>query len=310
MQVFISYDSSDTKLAHRIAGDLQRAGARVWIAPSSIHAGESWIDAINRGLEGSSAVVVLLTPRAIDSMWVRQEVNAAIAREREGRTRLIPLDVEPCDLPPLWSGYQWISFRAGYAPGLKQLKEGLLGRKRRKSQQKVAEPVELSGSGTGVSQRDRVEVDSYTRLYDALFPRLSGSLRNYILNAVIVDQVFQLGSVTKFSAEFIERLFERDHDGDRMVALLLLQTNPSKGCFDVALKAVKSPRSPFEQFQGLRAIELMMHLLSNSESSRMVRVFDAARRKYLIPANRSRWEVYQNIMCKLQQNRTPGADRI
>ncbi len=124
-QVFISYDSADTRFAHRLAKDLLRIGVEVWIAPDCIHPGEGWVDAINRGLKESSHMVTVLTPSAIESEWVTKETNVAIALERRGQLRVIPLDVEPCDPPPLWTSYQMIPFRDDYKKGLNQLATNL-----------------------------------------------------------------------------------------------------------------------------------------------------------------------------------------
>ena len=120
--VFISHDSEeDGQFAHRLASDLKRLGVPVWIAPESIRPGEGWVDAINRGLEESSHVLVVLTPAAVESRWVKMETNVAIAQERQGRMEVIPLDVKPCAVPPLWSSYQTVSFRRDYDAGLGQL---------------------------------------------------------------------------------------------------------------------------------------------------------------------------------------------
>nr|NIO69137.1 PQQ-binding-like beta-propeller repeat protein [Anaerolineae bacterium] len=120
-QVFISHATKDAQLAHRLADDLQRLGVRVWIAPESIRPGESWVSAIERGLGESSHVVVVLTPAALESKWVKKETDVAIAQERKGRIQVIPLDVEPCEVPLLLSSYQMVSFRRDYDAGLSQL---------------------------------------------------------------------------------------------------------------------------------------------------------------------------------------------
>jgi NAD-dependent dihydropyrimidine dehydrogenase PreA subunit len=121
MQVFISHDSVDGEFAHHLAADLQRLGVRVWIAPESICPGEGWVDAINRGLKGSSHVVVVLTPAAVESEWVRTETSVAIAQAHRGQMQVIPLEVKPCEVPLLWGNYQMISFRRGYDAGLRDL---------------------------------------------------------------------------------------------------------------------------------------------------------------------------------------------
>jgi len=120
-QVFISHAKEDAQFAHRLADDLRRLGVQVWIAPESIHPGESWVDAIERGLEESSHTVSVLTPKALKSRWVKKETEVAIAQERKGRIQVIPLDVDPCAVPLLLSSYQMVSFRQDYDAGLSQL---------------------------------------------------------------------------------------------------------------------------------------------------------------------------------------------
>ena len=120
-QVFISHDHADAAFAHRLADDLQRLGVPIWIAPESILAGESWVSAIERGLAESDHMVVVLTPAALQSEWVKKETEVAIAQERRRRMRLIPLDVELCDVPLLLSSYQMVSFRRDYDRGLSRL---------------------------------------------------------------------------------------------------------------------------------------------------------------------------------------------
>jgi formylglycine-generating enzyme required for sulfatase activity len=120
-QVFISHANEDADFAHRLAADLKRLGVRVWIAPESIRPGEEWVDAIERGLGESSHILIVLTPAALVSPWVRKETNVAIALERQGNIHVIPLDVEACKVPLLLSSYQMISFRWSYDAGFSQL---------------------------------------------------------------------------------------------------------------------------------------------------------------------------------------------
>jgi formylglycine-generating enzyme required for sulfatase activity len=125
-QVFISHaTAADGAFAQRLAGDLRRLGMKVWIAPESIRSGEEWVDAIERGLGESSHIVIVLTPAALVSPWVRKETNVAIALERQGGIRVIPLHVEPCEVPLLLSSYQMISFRRNYDAGLSRLARDL-----------------------------------------------------------------------------------------------------------------------------------------------------------------------------------------
>jgi formylglycine-generating enzyme required for sulfatase activity len=125
-QVFISHATQDADFAHRLADGLKQLGVRVWIAPESIPPGEGWVKAIERGLRESSHVVIVLTPAALESQWVRKETDVAIAQELKGRIKILPLDVKACEVPLLLSSYQMVSLRRDYDTGFSLL-TGILG---------------------------------------------------------------------------------------------------------------------------------------------------------------------------------------
>jgi formylglycine-generating enzyme required for sulfatase activity len=89
--------------------------------------GEQWPEAIDRGLEESSVVVVALTSDALTSAWVRKETFAAIHLESLGQITFIPLDVAECEPPILWRTYQFAPFRKSYTTGLSDLLARLSG---------------------------------------------------------------------------------------------------------------------------------------------------------------------------------------
>ncbi|HEX6383727.1 MAG TPA: SUMF1/EgtB/PvdO family nonheme iron enzyme [Anaerolineae bacterium] len=124
-QIFISHAQQNAAFAQRLAGDLKAHNYAVWIAPDSIRPGEKWVEAISRGLDESGVFVLVLTPHAVKSQWVRRETDAAIEMEHEGEMNLVPLLVEPSRVPALWRVYQRISFRSDYDAGLKSLLEHL-----------------------------------------------------------------------------------------------------------------------------------------------------------------------------------------
>ena len=120
-QIFLSHATADADFAHQLAGDLRAEGWRVWIAPESIHPGEKWVEAIDRGLETSGVFVVVLTPAAVASRWVNTETDAAVEMQHEGLITFIPLDVAPCQPKRLWRQYQYVPFRGSYMAGLDAL---------------------------------------------------------------------------------------------------------------------------------------------------------------------------------------------
>ena len=161
-QVFISHAHEDDAFAHRLAADLQANGWRVWLAPDSINAGETWVDAINRGLEASSTYVLVQTPAAAASPWVNTETNVAISLEHQRIMRFIPLDVAPSRPPPLWTAYQNVPFRGDYRAGLEHLLARLDGRppRSRSANGHAVEKVTAAGlfADRRLHDRSRIEL--------------------------------------------------------------------------------------------------------------------------------------------------------
>ncbi|MCL4267369.1 MAG: SUMF1/EgtB/PvdO family nonheme iron enzyme [Anaerolineae bacterium] len=141
-QIFISHSSVDADLAHQIAHDLQTNGYDIFITPDSIHPGEKWGPAIDRGLDESGIFVALLTPHAVASAWVNDETYAAIEMANKDEMRLLFLDVQPCQVPRLWSRRQFLSFRGeAYDQNLDGLLNALAGKTARPAARIVVPPT-------------------------------------------------------------------------------------------------------------------------------------------------------------------------
>lgn len=107
-QVFLSHSTRDAEMALRLADDLRAAGVPVWKAPESIMEGEEWIQAIQRGLATSTHFLLLQSPAAVASRWVKFEFDAALALYMKDRMRIIPVDYLPCEAPLFWQRFQLI----------------------------------------------------------------------------------------------------------------------------------------------------------------------------------------------------------
>lgn len=90
MKVFISYSHKDEELARRVAAALDEAGMTTWYDQREIMPGDNWAEKIAQGLRESEAMVVLLTPHALDTLSVRREIEFALG-EKAYRNRLIPV---------------------------------------------------------------------------------------------------------------------------------------------------------------------------------------------------------------------------
>jgi hypothetical protein len=87
------------------------AGVFVW-SDRQIPVGTSLASAIQRGIESSDAVVVLLSNASSQSEWVRREISAAIANDSpHQRKRLLPVlvgDVDKANVPFSLRGRKWL----------------------------------------------------------------------------------------------------------------------------------------------------------------------------------------------------------
>lgn len=87
--VFLSYGAGDRPAARELAEGLRDRSFDVW-TDDRISPGENWAAEIARALDRSDAMVVLFTPRSVESEWVKREVEFALASKRF-ESRLIPV---------------------------------------------------------------------------------------------------------------------------------------------------------------------------------------------------------------------------
>ncbi|NJL39394.1 MAG: toll/interleukin-1 receptor domain-containing protein [Leptolyngbyaceae cyanobacterium RM2_2_4] len=80
MKVFISYASTDAKLAKQVADALKKAGFQTW-DETQIFPGENWAEGLAKSLQESDAMVVLLTPASIRSSNIQHEIGYALGKQ-------------------------------------------------------------------------------------------------------------------------------------------------------------------------------------------------------------------------------------
>jgi hypothetical protein len=91
--IFISYSREDRPAARHFAKCFADEGFSVWW-DATLQAGETFDEVIERELKAAKAVVVLWSPRSVQSRWVRAEATLA---DRSGK--LVPAIIEKCDRP-------------------------------------------------------------------------------------------------------------------------------------------------------------------------------------------------------------------
>jgi TolB-like protein len=111
--VFISYASQDTGVAHDIVATLERSGLRCWIAPRDVTPGAHYADSIILAIIGAKAFVLVLSDSALVSKHVGKEIERASSKGRP----IIALRTGIAPLPPAFEYFlsesQWIDGGAG-----------------------------------------------------------------------------------------------------------------------------------------------------------------------------------------------------
>jgi TolB-like protein/Tfp pilus assembly protein PilF len=94
--IFLSYNREDVAIAKVYADAFVREGLEVWW-DATLRSGEAYDKVTEAALRGAKAVVVLWSPRSVESRWVRAEATIA-----DRNKTLMPLTIEPCERPVMF----------------------------------------------------------------------------------------------------------------------------------------------------------------------------------------------------------------
>ena len=106
MHVFISYSHSDTTFADKLTKSLEQANYEVWLDSTDIQTGARWDDEIVKGLNSSEIFLVLLSNKATASQNVKDEIGYALDHDKQ----ILPILLEPCDIPFRLRRVQYVDF--------------------------------------------------------------------------------------------------------------------------------------------------------------------------------------------------------
>jgi len=118
---FFSYAHEDAEFALRLAKDMRAGGAAVWIDRLDIKPGQRWDRAIEDALAKCPQLLVILSPAAIESTNVMDEVSLAL---EEGKT-VLPVVHRQCKIPFRLRRLQYVDLTLNYDQGLGRLLETL-----------------------------------------------------------------------------------------------------------------------------------------------------------------------------------------
>ena len=109
-------------MPENLANALVRHGVPVFFSPVNITGAQQWQNEILGALRRCDWFVVILSPTAINSMWVKREVAYAL-QDRRYENRIIPVKYIDCPLESLqWlTLFQMINFVADFKRGCREL---------------------------------------------------------------------------------------------------------------------------------------------------------------------------------------------
>src|SRR5215469_2578737 len=115
--VFVSYARRDLPFVRDLCGWLRSKGLDVWLDLTRIEAAQEWSSRIADAITTSSHFVVILSPYAMYSQAVLNEIRLAFQAGR----KIIPVLLYETELPDCLAAIQWVDFRVSFERGCEEL---------------------------------------------------------------------------------------------------------------------------------------------------------------------------------------------
>ncbi|MDE0679213.1 MAG: toll/interleukin-1 receptor domain-containing protein [Gammaproteobacteria bacterium] len=122
-EVFLSHSSVDRAFVIKLADALRIHGIPVWYSETDIRGAQQWHDEIGAALRRCDWLVLVLSPDAVASKWVKRELLFSLGQDRFNE-RIAPIIHRACDHDELsWtlSQMQMIDFENDFDEGCRNL---------------------------------------------------------------------------------------------------------------------------------------------------------------------------------------------
>lgn len=122
-EIFISHSDRDRPFVAELVSMVRRHGLSVWYSNTDIVGARQWHDEIGAALRRCDWFVLVLSPRSVESIWVKRELLFALQQERFDN-RIVPLLYQSCSYEELsWtlSAFQMIDFTQTFEAGCQAL---------------------------------------------------------------------------------------------------------------------------------------------------------------------------------------------
>jgi TolB protein len=122
---FMSYSRDDASLQKRVISELRQRGLNVWVDTEHLIPGSpAWEREIERAIRSAAGIIVLLSPDANNSEWVRREISFA----EQNTKRIFPVLIrgdEDDSIPLRLSSHQRVDLRRNFTEELDHLETAL-----------------------------------------------------------------------------------------------------------------------------------------------------------------------------------------
>ena len=122
-EVFLSHSSADRTFTTALADVLRRHGIPVWYSDTNIRGAQQWHDEIGTALTRCDWLVLVLSPDAVTSKWVKRELLFSLQQDRfDGR--IVPILHRPCrhdELSWTLTQLQMVDFQNDFDQGCRKL---------------------------------------------------------------------------------------------------------------------------------------------------------------------------------------------
>ena len=119
----MSHATADRKFLSKLTSVLQKHDIRFWHSREHIRGAQQWHDEIGVALGKCDWFVLLLSPAAVRSKWVKRELLYALQEDRYEK-RIVPVIVKHCHYKKLsWTlaSLQFVDFSRGFTQGCREL---------------------------------------------------------------------------------------------------------------------------------------------------------------------------------------------
>ena len=122
-EIFLSHSDRDRQFVQDLVAVLRHHGLPVWYSRTNIRGAQQWHDEIGAALRRCDWFVLVLSPNAVESIWVKRELLFSLQQDR-CENKIVPLLYQDCDYERLsWTLpiFQMIDFTQAFEQGCRNL---------------------------------------------------------------------------------------------------------------------------------------------------------------------------------------------